>query len=364
MNVHHELDAILENIINEHKNNGELGGEGLFAALLRLKKKGGLQFPVTNDNIKDIVYDVFAAGTETSSTIINWATVEMMKNPSVLANAQAEVNKISFELITLRFYHGGELNNGKCVLYVRMPKCSNLKEIRSDKDTIDISKRLGNGQVLEVFVCHIVGEPELAPLLKFVSDGEGHVEGESGLYFNKDIGTINRASKNRENALPFDQPTAHTSSPPTVQPTAHTFPFFVQPNSYISYLPTDQPNAYASFPIVVTPSSSTAAPSSSTVAPTNSHVAPSESIVDSDVESIDGGVEIGSDVDEYIDEDLSSLREGKKKRKKKKKGRETSGDRNSLKGKLAGDEPCYLSDEASNFETNSNDVTDEEDEIE
>ncbi|KAM3324353.1 hypothetical protein P3S67_005504 [Capsicum chacoense] len=93
MNVHHDLDAILENIINEDKNNGELGSEGLFAALLRLKKEGGLQFPVTNDNIKAIVYDMFAARTDTSSTIIDWAMVEMMKNPSVLANAQAEVRK-------------------------------------------------------------------------------------------------------------------------------------------------------------------------------------------------------------------------------------------------------------------------------
>ena len=122
---------------------------------------------------------------------------------------------MSFELITLRFYHGGELNMGKvkgkkgkryeggqvtefldvdvdrlslfkfrdyvrylgyipkqCLLYVRLPKCSKLKEIRSDKDTLDISKKLGNGQVLEAFVCHMVGEPEVAPLLKFVSDGE------------------------------------------------------------------------------------------------------------------------------------------------------------------------------------------------
>ncbi|WMV07191.1 hypothetical protein MTR67_000576 [Solanum verrucosum] len=35
--------------------------------------------------------DMFSAGTETSSATIDWAMVEMMKNPSVLFKAQAEV---------------------------------------------------------------------------------------------------------------------------------------------------------------------------------------------------------------------------------------------------------------------------------
>lgn len=91
MDVHRELDAILEIIINEHKRNGDLRGEGVVGVLLRLMKEGGLQFPITNDNIKAIVYDLCSAGTETSSTTIDWAMVEMMKNPSVLEKAQVEV---------------------------------------------------------------------------------------------------------------------------------------------------------------------------------------------------------------------------------------------------------------------------------
>ncbi|MCD7458692.1 hypothetical protein HAX54_038908 [Datura stramonium] len=102
MDVHHKLDVILENIINEHKknlatsskNNGELGGhEDLIEVLLRLKKDGDFQFPITNDNIKAIVYDMFAAATETTSTAIDWAMVEMIKNPSIFAKAQAEVRE-------------------------------------------------------------------------------------------------------------------------------------------------------------------------------------------------------------------------------------------------------------------------------
>ncbi|KAK6791867.1 hypothetical protein RDI58_010948 [Solanum bulbocastanum] len=50
------------------KTNGALGGEDLSAVLIRLVNDGGLQFPITNDNIKAIMFDMFAAGTETSSS--------------------------------------------------------------------------------------------------------------------------------------------------------------------------------------------------------------------------------------------------------------------------------------------------------
>ncbi|KAM3397938.1 premnaspirodiene oxygenase [Capsicum galapagoense] len=100
MDVHHKVDTIAENVINEHKKNlvngktnGELGGEDLIDVLLRLMKDGNLRFPITNDNIKAIVYDMFAAGTETSSATLDWAMVEIMKNPSVLCKARAEVRE-------------------------------------------------------------------------------------------------------------------------------------------------------------------------------------------------------------------------------------------------------------------------------
>ncbi|XP_055818838.1 premnaspirodiene oxygenase-like [Solanum dulcamara] len=100
MDLHHKVDTIAENVINEHKKNlvigktnGELGGEDLIDVLLRLMKDGDLQFPITNDNIKAIVYDMFAAGTETTSTTIDWAMVEMIKNSNVFSKAQDEVRE-------------------------------------------------------------------------------------------------------------------------------------------------------------------------------------------------------------------------------------------------------------------------------
>ena len=37
--------------------------------------------------------DVFTAGTDNSSTIVEWAMAEMMKNPQVMKKAQSEVRK-------------------------------------------------------------------------------------------------------------------------------------------------------------------------------------------------------------------------------------------------------------------------------
>ncbi|XP_060169747.1 premnaspirodiene oxygenase-like [Lycium barbarum] len=100
MELHRKVDTIAENVINEHKKNlatgktnGELGREDLIDVLLRLMKDGGLQFPITNDNIKAIIYDMFAAGTETTSTTMDWAMAEMIKNPGIIAKAQAEVRE-------------------------------------------------------------------------------------------------------------------------------------------------------------------------------------------------------------------------------------------------------------------------------
>ncbi|KAL0297340.1 UNVERIFIED_CONTAM: Premnaspirodiene oxygenase [Sesamum radiatum] len=110
-----KLDVILDDIINEHKENlakmarengdgegkesarrgnGEFGNEDLVDVFLRIKESGELEFPIGNDNIKAVIYDMFSAGTDTSSTAIDWTMAELMRNPRVMAKAQAEVREV------------------------------------------------------------------------------------------------------------------------------------------------------------------------------------------------------------------------------------------------------------------------------
>ncbi|KAL3645871.1 hypothetical protein CASFOL_011051 [Castilleja foliolosa] len=97
-----KLDKILDGIIEEHKENlaktgrkgkGEYGNEDLIDVFLRIKETGGLEFPIGNDNIKAVIFDMFTAGTDTSSTAIDWTMTELMRNPRVMAKAQAEVRQ-------------------------------------------------------------------------------------------------------------------------------------------------------------------------------------------------------------------------------------------------------------------------------
>ncbi|MED6196646.1 hypothetical protein PIB30_049392 [Stylosanthes scabra] len=96
-------DQILENIINEHreaklkgKEHQHESDEDLVDVLLKFEggKASEQDICLTTNNIKAIIQDVFAAGGETSSTTIDWAMVEMIKDPRVMQKAQAEVREI------------------------------------------------------------------------------------------------------------------------------------------------------------------------------------------------------------------------------------------------------------------------------
>ncbi|XP_016439602.1 cytochrome P450 71D7-like [Nicotiana tabacum] len=100
--LHQECDLLLEEIVREHeasieRNNGEpIDKEDLLHLLLRLKDKESHNFkiPITRDNIKAILLNMFAAGTVTSATALEWAMSEIIKNPSVMKKVQAEVREI------------------------------------------------------------------------------------------------------------------------------------------------------------------------------------------------------------------------------------------------------------------------------
>uniref|UniRef100_M8C393 Cytochrome P450 71D7 n=1 Tax=Aegilops tauschii TaxID=37682 RepID=M8C393_AEGTA len=67
--------------------------EDLLGVLLKLQKDGGLQFELTTEMITAVILDVFSAGSETTSTTLEWAMSELMKNPRVLHKVQSEVRE-------------------------------------------------------------------------------------------------------------------------------------------------------------------------------------------------------------------------------------------------------------------------------
>ncbi|RWR73956.1 LOW QUALITY PROTEIN: Cytochrome P450 [Cinnamomum micranthum f. kanehirae] len=98
--VHRKMDRVLDDILQEHaksmtkeNNEGRLE-EDLVDVLLRLQHDGDLEIPITKRSIKAVLAEMFAAGTETSSTVMEWAMSELMRNPNVMEKAQAEVREV------------------------------------------------------------------------------------------------------------------------------------------------------------------------------------------------------------------------------------------------------------------------------
>ncbi|KAK8651746.1 hypothetical protein V6N13_141332 [Hibiscus sabdariffa] len=94
--MHKENDKIIENIIREHRERRDRVKRGVEQAeqedlvdvLLRIQEEN--DFPLGDKNIKSVIVDVFGAGSETSSTTVEWALSEMIKHPRVMKEAQAE----------------------------------------------------------------------------------------------------------------------------------------------------------------------------------------------------------------------------------------------------------------------------------
>ncbi|KAL0317500.1 UNVERIFIED_CONTAM: Premnaspirodiene oxygenase [Sesamum angustifolium] len=95
--VHQETDRIIENIIEEHRrvDAADRGSnEDLADVLLRVRDSGSLELPLTIENIKAVLADMFGGGIEAPTTTIDWAMAEMLKNPSILVKAQDEVRQV------------------------------------------------------------------------------------------------------------------------------------------------------------------------------------------------------------------------------------------------------------------------------
>ena len=277
----------------------------------------------------------------------------------------------------------------KCTIYVKFVDSVVLVEIKCDRDTTRVTACLGDGDILEAFVCHMVEEPLVVPpLLEYVT----HVEEESDVSFDKVIGQDFGGS-----GVPsfdaFDADLEPFNEPP-FEPTQNTAP--LQPNSPSSVpcTPPTVDNTESNLASNTTAAASNPAPNTTTEpnpAPNTtaaaSNPAPTFSETGSDLDSYldglfdEGEVHSESDVDEELRGFREEERAGKRKRRKRgerapvpehvklgsgPKGPDVGYDeseganRDTMEGKLAGDEPYYPSDEAASFETDPDDISDDD----
>ncbi|CAN6300950.1 unnamed protein product [Urochloa humidicola] len=101
--IHRTVDTILEEIIDERKaardvkiKNGVPADdvdENLVDVLIGLQEKGGFGFQLTNSIIKAVILDMFAGGTGTSGSAMEWGMSELMRNPAVMKKLQGQIRE-------------------------------------------------------------------------------------------------------------------------------------------------------------------------------------------------------------------------------------------------------------------------------
>ncbi|MED6162451.1 hypothetical protein PIB30_070571 [Stylosanthes scabra] len=94
--MHVKIDKILDKIIKEDEERNiqpeqEEKNENLVEVLLRVLQSGTLDTPITMNNVKAVIVDVFFAGTDTSSVVIEWVMSELTRSPRAMKKAQAEI---------------------------------------------------------------------------------------------------------------------------------------------------------------------------------------------------------------------------------------------------------------------------------
>jgi len=109
-----QLDDVFDKIIARSE---AQRGDDLVSVLLRIRDEGELEFPMGIINIKAIILDMFTGGTDTTAKAAEWTMSELMKNPDVMAKAQAEVRQV-FDNVSPQDHEGkiDELHYTKMVI--------------------------------------------------------------------------------------------------------------------------------------------------------------------------------------------------------------------------------------------------------
>ncbi|KAL2321899.1 hypothetical protein Fmac_026278 [Flemingia macrophylla] len=93
------MDALFDQVIAEHLTAKKQGDQqskrkDFVDILLQLQEDNNLNFELTKTDIKALLTDMFVGGTDTTSSALEWAMSELIRNPTIMKRAQEEVRII------------------------------------------------------------------------------------------------------------------------------------------------------------------------------------------------------------------------------------------------------------------------------
>ncbi|CAK9140769.1 unnamed protein product [Ilex paraguariensis] len=98
------IDEFLEGVVKDHlerkkgkNDDGETVEEGtdFVDILLEIQRDSSTGFPIHNETIKALIMDIFAAGTDTTFTALEWAMAELLTHQASMKKLQNEVREVA-----------------------------------------------------------------------------------------------------------------------------------------------------------------------------------------------------------------------------------------------------------------------------
>ncbi|KAH6797300.1 Cytochrome P450 superfamily protein [Perilla frutescens var. hirtella] len=89
--LHKRFDDFLTAIVNDHKVAAD-GHVDLLSTLISFKDSDG--GTLTDTEIKALLLNLFTAGTDTTSSTVEWAIAELIRHPKILSRAQQELDSV------------------------------------------------------------------------------------------------------------------------------------------------------------------------------------------------------------------------------------------------------------------------------
>ncbi|XP_048330142.2 phenylacetaldehyde oxime monooxygenase CYP71AN24 [Ziziphus jujuba] len=116
-----EIDPFLEQVLKDHEagrgsSSDHSDNKDFVDILFQLKKDGMLQMDLTRDNLKAILLDMFMAGSDTTSSTVEWAMAELLRNESMMKKAQDEVRKVIGKKSRIEVNDMNQMDYLKCVI--------------------------------------------------------------------------------------------------------------------------------------------------------------------------------------------------------------------------------------------------------
>ncbi|XP_022737725.1 flavonoid 3'-monooxygenase-like [Durio zibethinus] len=96
--LHKRFDRFLSGILQEHKLKAGSDGSGkhadLLSTMISLEDADGEGGKLTDTEIKALLLNMFTAGTDTSSSTVEWGIAELIRHPKILAQVREELDSV------------------------------------------------------------------------------------------------------------------------------------------------------------------------------------------------------------------------------------------------------------------------------